>query len=403
MTTHVPEASLTFRNNLACLFFFMGCCAANSIGGYGQAVFYIFSLVLIFLRGKVFYPKRSRVALFFLLFFLLLSNGWDNSAGVIRVIIESFIIANVLIYTFRVNKYKELLLLLKSLILFQAVFAIIMFCFPQIRESLLSYIYEGVAYQGEAFKNAIIYRGFGVSKHHLYGLPLAIALCVALIITERYEKPTVKVFYFILGVLLISLNARVGLAVLLLALFWMLVTCSKNNIKHLFLLFVITSISLFLFFGLFSFSDNATLDWLKEGVNQFSNSSNNQATTLSDLEGMIHIPTSSWDVLFGRSYSCNAESDCYSDIGFVRLINSGGLVSLCAIIFLYFYISCSLYDKGEWNYSVSRCMLVFFIFFVAMLKGEAYSASDYSRVFMVTCLVIMRIKKENASNVASSC
>ena len=402
MTTHVSEASLTSRHILACLFFFIGCCAANSIGGYGQAAFYIFSLVLIFLRGKIFYPKEVRVALFFLLFFLLVSNGWDDSAGVIRVIIESSIIANVLIYFFRVTEHKEILLLLKSLILFQAAFAIAMFCFPQIRESLLSYIYEGGAYQGEAFKNAIVYRGFGVSKHHLYGLPLAIALCVALIITERYEKPTIKLFYFILGILLTSLNARIGLAVLLLALFWMLVTFSKNNIKHLFMLFITISISLFLFCGLFPLSDNATLVWLKEGVSQFSNLSDNQATTLSDLEGMIHVPTLSWDMLLGRSYSCNAESDCYSDIGFVRLINSGGVVSLCVIVFLYFYISCSLYDKSEWNYSVSRCMLVFFVFFVAMIKGEAYSASDYSRVFMVTCFVMMKIKKEKASNVASS-
>ncbi|WP_162182407.1 hypothetical protein, partial [Aeromonas finlandensis] len=374
----------------------------NSIGGNGQTAFFIFSSIVIFLRGKIFYPKGFRIVLFVLLSFILIFNGWDNSVGVIRVIIESFIIANVLIYFFRINKYTEVLYLLKSLILFQAAFAILMLYSPQLRESLLSYVYEGAAYQGEAFKNAIAYRGFGVSKHHLYGLPMAIALCVALIITERYETSTIKAFYFILGIAFISLNARVGLVLLLLALLWMLVTFSKNNIKHLFILFCITSISVSLFVGIFSFSNNITLDWLKEGVSQFSSSSNTQATTLSDLGGMIHIPSSSWDLLFGRSYSCDIESDCYSDIGFIRLINSGGLISFCSVIFLYFYISCSLYDRKEWAYSVSRCMLLFFIFLVAMLKGEAYAASDYSRVFMVTCLVMMRIKKEGAINVASS-
>nr|AXL04829.1 O antigen polymerase [Aeromonas hydrophila] len=405
MIIYRNETDWTARRFFACLFFFIGCSVANALGGLWQAAFYILSLGLIFIGGRVFYSKGLYFFILSSALLILILNHRDSSAGFIRVILESYIQANILIYFFRIKKYNDILILLKSFVLFQVVFLIFMLGFPQIRELLLNYFYEGDAYQGEAFQTAISYRGFGISKHHLYGLPLAISFCVALIITDRHESLSVKFFYFLLGSLLVALNARIGLVIILLALFWMLTTFSKSNVRHTFALVValsLISLIVFLLSTIFSFSENMTLHWLKEGVSQLSNSNSNKATTLSDLRGMIHIPSSSWELIFGRSYDCNINSGCYSDIGFVRLINSGGLISLFIVSLLYLYISIFFWDSSSWKYSVSRCMLLSFVFFVAMFKGEAYSASDYSRAFMVTCLIMMKIKIRKSNEAPSS-
>ncbi len=64
-------------------------------------------------------------------------------------------------------------------------------CSTRRRElAFIESVYADEAYQNPEFVGALLFRGYGISRHHLFGLPLALGLSAALLmIVASMERP----------------------------------------------------------------------------------------------------------------------------------------------------------------------------------------------------------------------
>ncbi len=381
---------------LAGVYFLFGVSIVNAFGGIWQIAYFSLSVLLILINMRFYFPIRGIIPVALSIIYFIVSSGIEGATGYIRLIIEGSIISSVLIYIFKVDRREKLAYLLKFFLMAQFFFAIIMLTIPQFRKWLLEYIYISEEYNESAFVNALLFRGFGISKHHLFGFSVAVSFSVALLITDSKQSARCKCMFFLMGLCLTLLNARIGLLALLISIIWMPFTYSVINTKHFFkiVLFIIFAFSLIYIITPANYSNvtaDLVLNWLAEGVEQFFNNNEGQATTLSDMRDMIHIPDTIEGVFFGRDYLCDKSSDCYSDIGFIRLINAGGLILLTMVVSVWLYFSTAFINRRQ-GWSVF--MLNTIIFILALWKGEAFSASDYSRIFIIVSLLIVSSKRK---------
>ena len=234
-------------------FIFVGLSAANAVGGFYQLALMV-TLILTILYYRPKFPKLITgltISSGILIATFSIQNQLDLYFFVttfirsIRPLIEGFGIGTIAIYIFKVTSSNKLTKVFFIYVLIMIIFMILMVVQPIIKMSWINYWYSGAEYSDIA-KRTLTFRGWGVSKHHLYGLPLAcgtifIFFMLSLINAHSFKNKFVLYLGAFFSLVLILPNARIGLVPPCLFVFFSLfIFLNKRGIKSLFTLMALS-------------------------------------------------------------------------------------------------------------------------------------------------------------------
>lgn len=392
------------RRLLAIVLLFLGLSAANAAGGLLQLAFFAACLVVA-LRTPHELPRRAiALAVACGIIAAMATLRYDPSPGpgvaVVRPIVEGYLVA-VAVYACGIRTAASLTFVLGGYLLLQVAAAGAMLALPGLRLGLLESWYAGEGYQNQAFLGALVFRGFGVSKHHLYGLPLAAGTIAALlVITSRLRTSgaarAASLALAAAGVALVLLNARIGFVpVLLCYALGVALFHRRFYVRQLLLVVPLAAVALVALAQAY-LGDSFSLvsSWLLAGVSQFADpDATAGATTVSDLGEMVVLPTSGLGWLVGEGRLCEPGDACYSDIGWIRMLQVGGLLLVAAVSVLYAGLIAGMFRGRLWSGTArlqvdgdSRRQLTWLFaltFVAATVKGESFGSSDYSRLLVM--------------------
>lgn len=396
---HVPTVTKAFLRGGLTLF--VGISAANVLPPAVQIVVYLVGLAAV-----LGHPRKIASTEAVLLSAALLSilssriaagTGVDGAFRMVRPLFEGYLLAHTLYFWCGIRSFRDVTCALGGFITIQFFFGLAMAVDPALRSSMLESIYSDEGYQGTSFIGALLFRGYGFSRHHLYGLPLAVGLATALLAAQgrlerRLSAQAWIIALTIAGILIVSVNARIGLfPILITPLLGLTFFYNPFHGKQIIIVLAFALTPL-LYFGTSYFGDNfeAVAGWLAEGATQLNADGDAGSTTVSDLSSMVHFSDNPMHLLFGAGRLCSIDDRCYSDIGIVRASQEGGLILLALIFALYFRLgSHALALASSRSHAQVRkrsptylliAAILHLTFIAAMVKGEAFAANDYSRL-----------------------
>ncbi|KGA42897.1 hypothetical protein KU75_03300 [Pectobacterium odoriferum] len=378
------------------LFILLGISLSNALRGWLELGFYALLLALVFVYNfKVKISLTTLLLLFSSVAIILNPFYRDVNVNILIYflgpIIQGYLIAFCVYYTLNIRTSEGLISSLNYFVIIQFLTVIIMLMLPNLRLGIIDYIYGNQGYDAGGFTAALTFRGYGLTRHHLYAFPLSIAVIVGLNLLLRNDTYSSirdfllkKIWLILLSSIICLLNARLGLMLIAVAILIYFFSQKKNalfiSITTVFLFFLMSTVDV----TINSVFLNDYQNWLKESLSIFSFTEYKNNGTLNDLFSMVYFPERFYSLMLGEGIVLNPNSSgVYSDIGIIRAIFSGGILFLAVIFFTYnaAFKNISIIDCG-FNRSVNKPLLVFmfFCFIVAMIKGEAYSISDYSRL-----------------------
>jgi hypothetical protein len=385
---------------------FIGLSAANAMGGILQLGFFTICLIVALV-------KRHRFPVFLMLqvmgcglVAMLTSLRFEPSITplilFLRPFVEGYLIAIFLYRVCGIRSLMPLMIALAGYVTLEFASALLMMALPGLRSAMLAGWYGSESYQGTAFQSALLFRGFGISRHHLFGMPLAIGTIssLLLVVASLQEHRAIRTGFgtaAFCGILLVILNARIGLVPVL--------ACYVLGVSFFFRFYflrqtvlmigvVFPAVILLVRVYLGEASD-AIFHWLIEGFFQFFHQANSSGTTtISDLSSMVILPKDGLSWLIGQGRVCQPGESCYSDIGWIRLLQEGGLLLATLVGSLYLSIIFRTRKRllRQWEKLQSRriqistklLLWVFVITFAAAtIKGDAFAPNDYSRLLMM--------------------
>lgn len=387
---------------------FIGLSAANAIGGVFQLVFFGVCLVVAVLTTHQLLVKTFALVVLCGVLATLSSLRTDLSLTpmirFLRPFIEGYLIAIVLYRVCHIYSFESLMRALAGYVLLQFVSAVIMFALPELRTVLLNQWYANESYQGQAFQAALLFRGVGISLHHLYGMPLAVGMIGALLIVAANLQYSWRLRFGLIvtaccAMLVVIPNARIGLVPILICyLLGISVFYRPYFLRHVAVL-VVVLIPAMVFLAR-AYLDETIFDWLAQGFFQFVKSEDAaDATTISDLSSMVILPTNGIAWMIGEGRICQSGEDCYSDIGWIRLLQEGGLMLTIAVCALYLHLILRIHRRLRFVnlhsplcniLSARRLLLWIFIltFVAATIKGDGFNSNDYSRLLMTLAVLV---------------
>ena len=149
----------------------------------------------------------------------------------------------------------------------------------------------------------------------------------------------------------------------------------------------------------------ALIDWMLEGVMQFIDPSQAaDVTTVSDLQAMVFLPVEPIAWLIGDGRICQPSEVCNSDIGWIRMLQEGGLLLAVSVALLYLGVILKIHvglrrlgmNRPVRRANSSRHLLLWVLlltFVLATIKGEAYAPNDYSRLMMMLAVLVHQLPK----------
>ena len=390
---------------------FAGLSAANVLPPAAQLVLYGIALLAV-LRGSQPLPLRDGFVVLLATGYLVLARvlrglEFGDALRLMRPCIEGFLLAHVLFKWCRIRTFRAATITLGGFILIQFVFALLMALDPQGRSAFIEEIYSDESYQNAQFSGALLFRGYGFSRHHLYGLALACGLSAGLLlITASLERANrgrlAMAAVAAAGLLLVAVNARIGFVPALLCYaIGSTFLFNRFYVKNLFLVAALLLAPLVYFAAVYFSDDLETLwTWLAAGVAQFGSTDPNDVSTVSDLQQMLIFSPNVGELAFGSGRVCTPDEACYSDIGFIRALQEGGLVLLALILWLYWRLNqhivrlfrrtVAVRSERRRRAAVLLAAMVQLTFVAALIKGEAYGTNDYSRlVATLACLGLL--------------
>jgi hypothetical protein len=319
-----------------------------------------------------------------------------------RPAMEGYATAAILFGLFRIRTMKALVMVLAGYVLIQGFLSGLMLALPDLRTNWLDHWYSDDSYQDANVVGALLFRGYGVSRHHLFGLPLAVGTVSAmLVVFGRLCRGNRMGVYASLtglcGLAIVLLNARIGVFPLMICYLLGLSVCfDRHYLRQLLTWFPIFAIALLLVTrALMGDAFDFFANWLLEGVRLFSSADTaGTATTIDDLKEMAILPTSLTAWLVGLGRVCQWGEDCYTDIGWIRLLQQGGVLLAVLVAVLYMRaswralrmpFSIEAPHRLEEEGSSHRLLLGILVstFLAATIKGEAFGANEYSRLMML--------------------
>lgn len=389
------------------LFLFAGLSLANAAGGLVQAFFFLGCLLFALPRLR-WIPARlvglsAACGILAFVASMQAETDWTLLIKFLRPVLEGSLIALMLHGPFRIRRLSALTRVLAGYVLLQVCSAAVMVLLPELRSLLLERWYADESYQQDAFQLALLFRGFGVSRHHLYGLPLAVGTIAALLLAYASLAGVLRKRFFqwtaFVGLLLVLVNARIGVMPVLF--------CYLLGLSAYFKGYFVRHVTLILPVLLFAVVTVARLylgdqfdliaSWLGEGLRQFTRpSSAGDSTTIGDLGQMIFLPPSALAWMLGEGRTYHPGDLFYSDIGWVRLWQSGGLPLVLAVSLIYVLAIrrfCSAYPfdgMAQRQTGYLRGILFGILsatFLIATVKGESFAANEYSRLMMTLAVL----------------
>jgi hypothetical protein len=297
---------------------------------------------------------------------------------------------------FGIRDFRSAAAVLAGFVALQCVAALWMLLDPPSRLAFIDRMYSDEGYQHDRFTAALLFRGYGLSRHHLYGLPLAVGLSAALmLIAASIERPGWRRTWLAAGagaaLILVAVNARIGFVpVLLCYLAGASVLFDRYYPRHFFWLVLLVVLPLAAA-GAAVLGDDfeALMTWLAAGYEQFGDA-DVEVSTLGELRAMVVLAPDAASLLLGGGRPCETDEACYSDIGFIRAIQEGGLALLLLILGVYWRLNRRAVGLFRRTVGTSRrrhrraalllAVVVHGTLLAAMVKGEAYGTSDYSRM-----------------------
>jgi hypothetical protein len=382
---------------------FIGISAANVLAPSAQAALYLIALAAV-VRGPHLLPRREMAVLAFAAAYLgviaATGRGGDlGAAGAMRIVrpcVEGFLLANVLFKWCRIRDFRSAAVVLAGFTALQLAAALAMAVDPAQRAAFMGAVYADESYQVPEFIGALLFRGYGISRHHLYGLALALGLSAALLLVAASLERSGRTRIFMgvaaaAALMLVAVNARVGFVPMLVCyVVGATIAFNAYHPRHALAVAIVLVVPMASFGGLWLGEDFETVvAWLAGGLEQFSGTDSGDATTLSDLQSMLVFAPDTLDLLFGVGRPCGIDETCYSDIGFVRALQEGGVVLLAMVLYLYIRLNrhaVRLLRLGQARGAARRraaTVLAFVLhmtFLAALVKGEAFATSDYSRL-----------------------
>lgn len=401
---------------IAALSLFIGLSAANAMGGVLQFAFFGFCLGSL-LRGKHRTPfgLMGGVVLCGVIATVTSLRGEPSITPLLslwRPFVEGYLLA-IFLYKFcQIRTLKALLTALAGYVAIELICATTMVVMPDLRMALINLWYPEDSYGDRAFRVALLFRGFGVSRHHLFGMPLALGIIGSLLIVgaslERssFRRAILSSLAFA-SVLLILSNARIGL-VPIFACYTLGISLyfRPYYFRHLVVLFAVLLPLLIALVQMYLGDvGEALIGWMEEGAMQFiAPSQAADTTTIKDLASMIMLPIDPLAWLIGNGRLCESGEVCYSDIGWIRLLQIGGLLLAIPVTVLYLVLIVKIY-KGLNSLGMnapyhsarsSRKLLLWVLvitFVLATAKGESFATNDYSRLMMTLAVFMHQLPR----------
>jgi len=353
-------------------------------------------------------PGRLLAVLTVAVAYLLMTAALSSERGplaagallVLRPCIEGFLVAHVLYKWCRIRDFRSCVVVLGGFAALQFAAALAMALEPAWRAAFIESVYADESYQNPEFVGALLFRGYGISRHHLFGLPLALGLSAAmLMIVASLERPRLARWLMgasaIAALVVLTVNARIGFVpVLVCYIAGATIAFNRFHPRHAMAVALVVVLPVASFGAVWLGDDfEAVATWLAAGVDQFGGADSDDANTLSDLRSMLVFAPGALELLVGTGRACSTDESCYSDIGFIRALQGGGLILLALVVYLYtrlnrhivrfFRATVGLGGVARRRAATLLGLVLHLTFFAAMVKGEAFGASDYSRLVAV--------------------
>ena len=381
---------------------FVGLSLANTLPPVAQLALYLVGLAAVLQRPHGVLPVREGALVLLAGVYVLVRR---TAAGLelewtmrlLRPCFEGYLLAHVLYKWCGIRDFKAAAAVLSGFVALQIVAALWMLLDPASRLAFIDRMYSDEGYQNERFTGALLFRGYGLSRHHLYGLPLAVGLSAALmLIAASIERPGWRRTWLAAvagaALILVAVNARIGFVpVLLCYLAGASVFFDRYYPRHLFWLVLLLVLPLAAAGAAVLGDDFETLTtWLAAGYEQFGGDTDPEGSTFGELRTMLVLAPDAASLVLGGGRPCLTDEECYSDIGFMRAIQEGGLALLLLILAVYWRLNRHAVGLFRRTVGTSRrrhrraalllAVVVHGTLLAAMVKGEAYGASDYSRL-----------------------
>jgi hypothetical protein len=382
----------------AALAAFVGISAANVASPMVQVTVYMTGLGAVLASPRLLPREESLLALLAAAYVLTcriaLGVDLDGAFRVLRPCFEGFLLAAVLFKWCGIRTFGSAITVLAGFVALQLAVALAMGADQPNRLAFIEAVYGDESYQNTQFAAALLFRGYGLSRHHLYGFSLAAGLAAALMLVWVGVCARQRLWLgaaAAAGMLLVAVNARIGFLPIILAYAGgTLLMRESFYLKHISAVLASLLIPV-IYFGTVYLGDNFEVlsQWLAAGFEQFSGDMS-ESNTLTDLNSMFVLSPDIVEWLFGIGRACGGGEACDSDIGFIRAIQEGGVILLGLVITLYwrlnqhtvnlFRLSTHLKGRRKQRAELLVSAVMHLTFFGAMIKGEAFGANDYSRM-----------------------
>jgi hypothetical protein len=272
-----------------------------------------------------------------------------------------------------------------------------MFTLIMIFSPTLNNFFRNELLKNDEYSEFLVLRNFGLSEGLTFSFSIVQGFVFAFVF--YYSRFNSKLL-FILPLLLISIlfNARSGLIPVIFILTYFFIF----DFKIKFILLAVL-LGIFFYFILFStdlFKDSReTLEWAFDFFVQISDfmfenpeqAGGNTFTTL--FEDMAIFPESTFTWFLGSGENIFLSSVGNSDIGYLILLNYGGIIYLFFIFIFVTYLFWRL--RFLWKDHKWFIFLLFFSFLVGNLKGMFISVNPNFRLIMLLyCYLIYERKKQ---------
>lgn len=258
-----------------------------------------------------------------------------------------------------------------------------------------NYIKFNLLKYDETMMANVSHRGYGLSDELLYSFAISQAIVFAVIL-EKYKFSLFSLLFTILTIATTSINARIGTIYTLTAVLLYL-TLSKNKLKT-FALFAIALITFRIL--LIILSDISEINIIEDQIIFLWEdlSGKSEFDTFSALRSMLIIPDNLLTLIFGSGTNIFLKIGSGSDIGYIILLNYGGIVLL--LLFSVYWI---LIAKKIWSLkpSIYYFLILMAIVFTANYKGLFFDAKPGTRTFLIIYISLV-LQKKYSSKITST-
>jgi hypothetical protein len=228
------------------------------------------------------------------------------------------------------------------------------------------------------------HRGFGLSDELLFSFTLVQAI-ILLIIIYTEKSILFKIISFLFITFSIILNARIGLIFLFFLPFFLL----RKNVLFNSTLALILFLLLFKYTNIYDFLEESigvplefASSFFLEAGDLFGTAKTDNETAFDSLFGsMLVFPTEWYEVIFGTGKNIFFSNDNYSDIGYLMILNFGGILYFSLFILFTFFFFKRLFISND-NYPLISYILLF-VFLIANIKGLFFAPKPGMKLVML--------------------